>query len=49
VPVAQTNPTPGHPVGNLRYTLIAALAVGLVAALAGPILLLRAGSARKGG
>jgi len=46
VPVAQTNPTPGHPVGNLRYALIAALAVGLVAALAGPIFLLRA---RRGG
>ncbi|WP_433371976.1 hypothetical protein ACQPZX_48555 [Actinoplanes sp. CA-142083] len=46
VPVAQTNPTPGHPVGNLRYALITALLVGLVAALAGPIILLRA---RRGG
>ncbi|MFD0519440.1 hypothetical protein [Paractinoplanes durhamensis] len=49
VPVAQTNPTPGHPVGNLRYALIVALAVGLAAALAGPIFLLRAGRARRGG
>ncbi|GIF25131.1 hypothetical protein BJ973_007385 [Actinoplanes tereljensis] len=49
VPVAQTNPTPGHPVGNLRYALIIALAVGLVAALAGPIFLLRAGRARRTG
>ncbi|WP_030438098.1 hypothetical protein [Actinoplanes subtropicus] len=46
VPVAQTNPTPGHPVGNLRYALIVALAVGLVAAFVGPIFLLRA---RRGG
>jgi hypothetical protein len=50
VPVALTNPTPGHPVGNLRYALIIALAVGLAAALAGPIILLRAGrSAGRGG
>jgi hypothetical protein len=43
VPVAQTNPTPGHPVGSLRFALIIALAVGLIAALAGPLFLLRAG------
>ena len=50
VPVAQTNPTPGHPLGNLRYALIAALVVGLAAALIGPIVLLRANrAARRGG
>lgn len=48
VPVAETNPTPGHPVGNLRYALVAALAVGLLAALAGPIILLVARGARQG-
>jgi len=46
VPVAESNPTPGHPVGNLRFALLAALVIGVAAALAGPIFLLRA---RRGG
>ncbi|SNY62202.1 hypothetical protein [Paractinoplanes atraurantiacus] len=47
MPVAQANTTPGHRLGNARYALVAATAVGVVAALAGPALLL-AGRVRSG-
>ncbi|MBB2941082.1 hypothetical protein FB565_000786 [Actinoplanes lutulentus] len=50
VPVAETRITPASPLGNLRYGLVAAIVVGAVAALAGPILLRisRSRSARTG-
>ncbi|WP_436523354.1 hypothetical protein [Actinoplanes sp. HUAS TT8] len=49
VPVAVSNPTPSTPLGNVRFGLFAALAAGLLAALAGPILLTIARAKRRNG
>ncbi|MEV6304395.1 hypothetical protein AB0M02_33660 [Actinoplanes sp. NPDC051861] len=47
VPIAQAAPTPGHPLGNLRYALVVTLAVGCLAGLIGPVLMALARRRRR--